>query len=512
MKRNYITLKIFLLFPIILFSCSGKEKPGNIENWQILYLQDQNPESISLKSDWAPITIPSTFRLPYKPQKTFQYVWLKGEFTINDTAGEYGLFIKRVKYTDSVYINDKLIGSTSPGNICAMPMPRSYPIPAGVLKNGTNSMNIRLGTFGNENPGIMGDIVILPRHEFERRSALSYLIFRYIPFSIVILFSSLVVALMIVFLINRNELILLINSIGMLVLVLYILSLILPFNIIDITVYLKFMFSIIPIFSIVFIFMIQSVYRVYLTNYNRVIVPVFLLIIMTICITDISVFNFNIGRIMTILSLALAIPNFIFLIYRLNSFHPDRFIFYIMILITAIFCTMAVLEILSYLLDYYYVTFFSLFISLFYIPIFSVFFARNTMQRRIELALLYNKLVHLEKKGKDQPITDSVEEKLTRVLNFLKENFKFDISREGLANAVGMNPNYMGSQFIIFTGKKINDYINELRVEEAKVQLNNKNKKVIDIALEVGFESLTTFNRVFRDIAGKTPTEYRDGL
>ncbi len=512
MKQNNLTLIMLILLSLSIFSCSGKDTYGNIENWQILYVQDNDLRSLSLKPEWIPIAIPSTFRLPYKPEKKFQYVWLKGEYTLNEASGDYGLFIERVKYTDTIYINDKLIGSTSPGNICAMPMPRNYLIPSGVLKNGKNSISIRLGTFGNEYLGIMGSIQILPHNEFEKKSTISDLVFKYIPFSIVILFSSLVVALMSAFIINRSEKILLIDSVAMLVLVLYILSLILPFNILNVIVFLKFMFSVIPIFSIIFILMIQIIYRVYLTKYNIIIIPVFLLIIASIYSADISALNYNIGQIMSAIAIVLAVPNFLFLIYRLNYFHPDKFRLYIMILIITIFCLIAILEIFSYRAGNYYVTFFTFFLSLLYIPIFSIFFSRDMMQRRIELALLYSKLVHLEKKGKDQPITDSVEEKLTRVLDFLKENFKFDISREGLANAVGMNPNYMGSQFILFTGKKINDYINELRVEEAKVQLNNKNKKIIDIALEVGFESLTTFNRTFKDIAGKTPTDYRDGI
>ncbi|HQL83140.1 MAG TPA: helix-turn-helix transcriptional regulator, partial [Spirochaetota bacterium] len=60
------------------------------------------------------------------------------------------------------------------------------------------------------------------------------------------------------------------------------------------------------------------------------------------------------------------------------------------------------------------------------------------------------------------------------------------------------------------TGYKINDYINKLRIEDAAAKLAERDGKIIEIAFSVGFESLTTFNRVFKSVVGKTPTEYRE--
>jgi len=63
----------------------------------------------------------------------------------------------------------------------------------------------------------------------------------------------------------------------------------------------------------------------------------------------------------------------------------------------------------------------------------------------------------------------------------------------------------------IYTGKKINEYISELRIQDAAKRLReNKNENVINIAFSVGFESLSTFNRTFLKIMGTTPSEYKD--
>ena len=114
--------------------------------------------------------------------------------------------------------------------------------------------------------------------------------------------------------------------------------------------------------------------------------------------------------------------------------------------------------------------------------------------------------------GLERGVGQLTEEKIQKVINYIHENYTFDISREGLAAAVGMNPNYFSSQFKEFTGRKINDYINELRVNEAMDRLKDKDVKIIDAALATGFDSLSTFNRAFRHCTGKTPTEYRAEL
>jgi AraC-like DNA-binding protein len=51
-----------------------------------------------------------------------------------------------------------------------------------------------------------------------------------------------------------------------------------------------------------------------------------------------------------------------------------------------------------------------------------------------------------------------------------------------------------------------------VRIEKAKNLLLNPNLRISEIAYEVGFQSLTHFNRVFRKITGQSPTDYRDKL
>ena len=67
-------------------------------------------------------------------------------------------------------------------------------------------------------------------------------------------------------------------------------------------------------------------------------------------------------------------------------------------------------------------------------------------------------------------------------------------------------------QFKKYTGQTITNYINHLRVQEAINQLKVEDDKIITVAYSVGFESLSTFYRVFKDVTGKSPTDYKDSV
>jgi len=106
-------------------------------------------------------------------------------------------------------------------------------------------------------------------------------------------------------------------------------------------------------------------------------------------------------------------------------------------------------------------------------------------------------------------ITPSVKEKLDNVLDYIGRNYREDISREGLAAMVDLAPTYLGKMFKIYTGRRIGDLINNLRIEEARELLEKGDMPVIDIAFAVGFESVRTFNRVFLKEVSMQPSEYR---
>jgi len=118
-------------------------------------------------------------------------------------------------------------------------------------------------------------------------------------------------------------------------------------------------------------------------------------------------------------------------------------------------------------------------------------------------------LESLKKDQSKKTITETTRIKIETVKAFLKENYGDEISRDGIATAVDMSPDHLGRTFKELTGERILDYLNKIRIAEASTRLKTSNDKITDIAFDVGFGSLRSFNKVFRDIAGLTPSAFR---
>jgi AraC-like DNA-binding protein len=71
---------------------------------------------------------------------------------------------------------------------------------------------------------------------------------------------------------------------------------------------------------------------------------------------------------------------------------------------------------------------------------------------------------------------------------------------------------YFCKQFRKATGLNLIEFISRTRVEKAKALLINHNLRISEIAFEIGFQSLTHFNRAFKKIAGQSPSAYRGRL
>lgn len=118
-------------------------------------------------------------------------------------------------------------------------------------------------------------------------------------------------------------------------------------------------------------------------------------------------------------------------------------------------------------------------------------------------------ILNRQKKATYCTITLSTEKKLRKAVKYIENNYSAAISRSKLAKRLDINADNLGRFFKLYTGCKINEFTNRLRMEEAARRLKETDEKIVDIAFSVGFESLTTFNRVFSSILKTTPTKYR---
>jgi AraC-like DNA-binding protein/ligand-binding sensor protein len=101
---------------------------------------------------------------------------------------------------------------------------------------------------------------------------------------------------------------------------------------------------------------------------------------------------------------------------------------------------------------------------------------------------------------------------ITKARNFIAEHQAEDLSLTQVAKAVNMSSYYFCKMFKKIVGINFTDYVAHVRIEKSINLLLNPNLRVSEIAFEVGFQSLTHFNRVFKKILGQSPTEYRAQL
>jgi len=82
-----------------------------------------------------------------------------------------------------------------------------------------------------------------------------------------------------------------------------------------------------------------------------------------------------------------------------------------------------------------------------------------------------------------------------------------------LAELTGISSHHLSEVLNQYAGRNFNQFVNGYRVDEVCERLQSAStSKVLDIALEAGFSSKSTFNTIFKKFTGVTPTQYRQQL
>lgn len=92
---------------------------------------------------------------------------------------------------------------------------------------------------------------------------------------------------------------------------------------------------------------------------------------------------------------------------------------------------------------------------------------------------------------------------------FIHAHLAEPMTLEVVAKAVNVSPFHFCKVFKRATGLTFTDFVNRARVEKAKRMLMRPAARITEVAYDVGFQSLSHFNRSFRRIASESPTEYR---
>lgn len=94
-------------------------------------------------------------------------------------------------------------------------------------------------------------------------------------------------------------------------------------------------------------------------------------------------------------------------------------------------------------------------------------------------------------------------------VSYIEKNYGESFRVGDVAQHIGIHPTYLQRLFRERIGMTIVDYTNTVRIDHAKVLLENTGNSIIDIALECGFSSRQHFSRCFKALTGMNPKQYR---
>lgn len=103
-------------------------------------------------------------------------------------------------------------------------------------------------------------------------------------------------------------------------------------------------------------------------------------------------------------------------------------------------------------------------------------------------------------------------EKIERILNYISLHYFEELNLPDLAEHFNMSEPYVSRYFKEKVGKNYLTYLNDVRVQNAALDLCQTEKSVTEIALDNGFSTPSVLNRHFKNKYGKTPSEYRNEI
>jgi YesN/AraC family two-component response regulator len=126
-----------------------------------------------------------------------------------------------------------------------------------------------------------------------------------------------------------------------------------------------------------------------------------------------------------------------------------------------------------------------------------------------ELSSIYNGLTEkiILYQGKKEDISNYT---IKRALNHIKNHYKEGITLEETALNIDITPEYLSMLFNREVGTNFNLFIKEFRIGKAKKLLIGSEMKIYEIAQEVGYNDSKYFCRVFKEIVGLSPSDYRN--
>ncbi|MBU3110275.1 response regulator transcription factor [Clostridium lacusfryxellense] len=115
----------------------------------------------------------------------------------------------------------------------------------------------------------------------------------------------------------------------------------------------------------------------------------------------------------------------------------------------------------------------------------------------------------LHKASSNETNLDNMPLSIMKIVVFIEENLGSQLHAEEIASKINLSRSYFSINFKKYTGMAFKEFVRRERIRKAKTLLVMKDAPLADIALDIGYEDVSYFIRVFSELTGMTPGEYR---
>ena len=100
-------------------------------------------------------------------------------------------------------------------------------------------------------------------------------------------------------------------------------------------------------------------------------------------------------------------------------------------------------------------------------------------------------------------------DKFNDMVKYIEDHYTEPLTVAEVADVFFVTPSYFAHFFKKRAGKSVIQFLNEVRILKARLLLEQEDMPVSEVALQVGFDDINYFSRKFKQLTGRTPTEYR---
>jgi len=100
--------------------------------------------------------------------------------------------------------------------------------------------------------------------------------------------------------------------------------------------------------------------------------------------------------------------------------------------------------------------------------------------------------------------------KFGNLLEYIDTHYTEDLTLEDMADIIGFSKYHFSRLFKQYTNFTFCDYLKHRRIQAAEILLEQPEYSITEVALQAGFPSISTFNRIFKEYKNCTPTEFRN--